>query len=374
MKKYNNGLIIGKFMPFHLGHEELITFGLERSHHLTIGVCSISSEPIPGEVRYKRVKDTYKEYSNISVIHITEDLPSSSESSREISLLRSTYLKKEFPTVDVIFTSEPYGDYVAEYMNIDHVCFDLSRNIIPISGTMIRNNPLHYRNYLNQYAKSYFTKKIIIVGSESTGKSTMTQLLANYYDTTYVPEMARLIISHTNTVTYNDLYHIAHLHYKEIKKREKTANKFLFIDSDISITESYSQFLFKKKLIVGENIRKTNIGDLYLFLNTDCPYTQDGTRIEENRRKNLEESHKRQLRENNIDYHVITGSDWNQRFEQCITIINNHFISLYNTHHDGNNLTLSEHQYHYLHDRRLSDELYRICRNIIQHTMCVSRI
>lgn len=78
----------------------------------------------------------------------------------------------------------------------------------------------------------------------------MTQLLADYYDTTYVPEMARLLISSTNTIVHSDLYRIAHLHAKEIKKRENTANKLLFIDSDISITESYSQFLFKKKLHV----------------------------------------------------------------------------------------------------------------------------
>ena len=96
-------------------------------------------------------------------MHITQDLPSSSEASRDISLLWSIYLKKEFPQTDVLFTSEPYGDYVAEYMNITHECFDQARTIIPISGTMIRESPFTYRNYINHYAQSYFIKKIIIV-------------------------------------------------------------------------------------------------------------------------------------------------------------------------------------------------------------------
>ena len=86
----------------------------------------------------------------------------------------------------------------------------------------------------------------------------MTELLANYYDTLYVPEMARLIISSTNSVVYDDLYDIANLHAKEIKKREQYANKLLFIDSDSNITASYSQFLFNKELNVADDIKQAN--------------------------------------------------------------------------------------------------------------------
>ncbi|MBP6257061.1 hypothetical protein KA405_05155 [Patescibacteria group bacterium] len=100
---------------------------------LTVAVCSRPEEPISGNLRYNRVKDTYQNIPQVTVVHITEDLPSSSESSREISQIRSTYLKKRFPKTDVIFSSELYGDYVAEYMGITHCLFDLERTMYPIS-------------------------------------------------------------------------------------------------------------------------------------------------------------------------------------------------------------------------------------------------
>jgi HTH-type transcriptional regulator, transcriptional repressor of NAD biosynthesis genes len=74
----------------------------------------------------------------------------------------SEKLSEMFPSVDVIFTSEPYGDFVAEYMGIDHVMYDEQRISDPISGTKIRNNPLLYRNYIMPAAQTYFVKKICI--------------------------------------------------------------------------------------------------------------------------------------------------------------------------------------------------------------------
>ena len=131
-------IIIWKFMPFHLGHKLLIEYWLLNCDKLTVAVCTLENEPIDWLLRFNRLKEEYKSIQNIQIVHITEDLPSSNESSREISKIRAEYLKEQFPSVDIVFTSEKYWDYLAEYMNIDHKQFDELRNICPISGTQIR--------------------------------------------------------------------------------------------------------------------------------------------------------------------------------------------------------------------------------------------
>jgi HTH-type transcriptional repressor of NAD biosynthesis genes len=123
----------------------------------------------------------------------------------------------------------------------------------------------------------FFVKKICIVGTESTGKSTLAKRLAEHYKTIYVPEMAREIIEETENCTYDDLLKIAQLHTQKISESILAANKLLIVDTDLNITRSYSQFLFNKGLNVDPWIEEVNQFDLYLFLEPDCEYIQDGT-------------------------------------------------------------------------------------------------
>lgn len=152
------------------------------------------------------------------------------------------------------------------------------------------------RDYLPDHVKGYFVKKICIVGSESTGKSTLTRLLAEKFTTVYVEEMARYIVSKTNEVIFEDLQAIANLHAQAITEKTMIANKLLFVDTDVNITQSYANYLFHKELKVDDRVQEANKFDLYLFLEPDCTFVQDGTRLEQDEREKLSESHKQQLR------------------------------------------------------------------------------
>jgi HTH-type transcriptional regulator, transcriptional repressor of NAD biosynthesis genes len=324
-KKYKHGLVIWKFMPLHTWHQALISFASEFCDILTVAVCSLPEEPIPGDIRYQRTKDAFANTPKIVVEHITEELPGSSESSREISKIRSEYLKKRYPWVDLIVTSEPYGDYVAEYMSIDHKLFDMGRTHQHISATDIRRNPFAYWQFIPDHVKWYFVKKVCIVGSESTGKSVLTRLLAEHFDTMYVEEMARYLVSKTQEVVFEDLEKIAVLHAKTILERTRIANKLLFVDTDVHITKSYSSYLFNKELPVADWIEKANTFDLYLFLESDCLYVQDGTRLDQEERTTLSYYHKHQLRQAWIQFEVIQGKTWDERYQQAEQKIKNHF-------------------------------------------------
>ena len=188
------GLILGKFLPLHQGHIALATFGLENCDRLIILLCSTQEETISGTIRMSWLQSTFGQNSRIQMEHIQYDeaqLPNTSVSSPEVSKMWAAYLGRKFPQVNVIFSSEQYGEYVAGYLDIRHLPFDISRSKIPVSGSSIILNPLQNWDFISKAAQPHFVKKILISGTESTGKSTLAETLANHYQTVFVPEMAR---------------------------------------------------------------------------------------------------------------------------------------------------------------------------------------
>ena len=320
---HKTGLILGKFMPLHSGHINLIEFGLNNCNKLIVLVCSEENEEIPGTLRFKWLLEYFENRKNIELLHFEYDssiLPNTSVSSVSVSELWSKKLLKILPHIDVIFSSETYGDYLADFMKCTHKAFDINRNKTLISSTMIREKPFKYWSFIPDNVKPYFVFRVCIVGSESTGKSTLTEKLALYFTTNFVPEVARDIVAHTDTVVFEDLNRIAEAHAKKIEIEIKKANKILIIDTDLIITKSYSLFLFGKELTTSDWIEKLNQNNLYLFLETDCPFIQDGTRLDEETRNTLSLHHKQVFKNNGVTLNFISGS-WEDRFQKAVKII-----------------------------------------------------
>jgi len=320
MKK---GLVFGKFMPLHKGHLALVEFAASKCDLLYVVICYTGNEEIPGTIRKQWLYAALEKYKNVIPVpfqYSENELPNSSAYSPHASQLWSQAFKKLVPEVNVVFTSEEYGEHVANLMGADHVSFDKTRSLNPVSGTGIRKDPFEYWDFIAEPARYYFVKKIVVLGSESTGKSTLAESLAAHYNTVFVSEAGREIVEKTEECSFNDLTKISELHAKKISEQISVANKLLFIDTDINITRSYASFLFNKKLPVSPWIEEMNAADLHLFLETDCPFVQDGTRISEVQRNHLSISHKKCLDEKGIKYFSITGN-WEQRFRTSCEIV-----------------------------------------------------
>lgn len=171
-----NGIVLGKFMPLHLGHEHLINTAIANCDYLTVVVCSTSKEPIPGWRRFRWMKLRYEKEINegkVSVVHLKEDwMPQSPEDcfSKEIFYATWAATLKTLAKVpiDIIFTSEDYGNPVAEYLGCKHFLVDKERKTIPVSGTKIRNNPQKHLNFLNEEVKKYYTLDVNEHDSENS--------------------------------------------------------------------------------------------------------------------------------------------------------------------------------------------------------------
>ncbi|MFT3702752.1 MAG: AAA family ATPase [Agriterribacter sp.] len=312
--------VFGKFLPFHKGHEAMIRFALTHCDFLTVLVCRSNKEIIDGSIRKSWIDKTFADQQNVEVRvydYHEEALSNSSVSSTEVSAAWAMVFKALLPGYTLLITSEPYGVYVADFMGIQHIFFDQPRILYPVSASAIRNDPAACWNFLPDAVKSHFVKKVVILGTESTGKTTLAQQLADHFKATLVSEAGRDIVDDSKNFAFEDLYTIAVEHARRISEAIAGKSQLVIIDTDIHITKSYAHFVFNKPLTVNKAINEANKADLYLYLNNDVPYIQDGTRLNEKERNDLDISHRRVLDNHGINIIEIKGN-WAERFETAI--------------------------------------------------------
>jgi NadR type nicotinamide-nucleotide adenylyltransferase len=168
-------------------------------------------------------------------------------------------------------------------------------------------------------------KKIVIIGPESTGKSTLCEQLAQHFNTSWCPEFARqYLISHGTQYTYDDLLTIAQ---GQLAAEEQMAlqinNGLFFIDTNMYVMKVWCEFVFDKchPWILQQIVNRPY--DLYLLCNTDLPWIKDELREypDLETRNKLFHYYKDLLVNQATPWVEISGNDEN-RLVQAITAVN----------------------------------------------------
>ena len=316
------GFVTGSFRPFHKGHEALIDYAKQNCDLLTILVTVLPNEVIPYKHRLSWVLSTYLDDPKVTILADTMDEPPLKGDA--LSIWWGFYVKQKYGYFDRVFTSEDYGWVFAETMGAEHFSFNILRNLIPVSATAIREKPLTNWDYLNNFAKDYFVKKIAIVGTESTGKTVLSEQLAKYYNTTWAPEAGDAIVNNTEDVK-DDMETLALIgaeHAKNIRRHTRLANKVLFVDTDMNITKSYAKFMCEKELSLEPWVEKANEMDLYIYLSADAPYVnENGRRLSLPKRQELDHSHRQQFEKANIKFEEFGFNGYEPRFKNIVNRI-----------------------------------------------------
>ncbi len=303
-------------MPLHTGHQALIAFALSQATQLTILLCVEENEPISGDDRERWLRAAYADDPRVTIQRFDfadEDLPATSVSSRDVSELWTARLKELAPETELIIGSEAYVQYVAESWGIGYRIFDVDRAAVPVSATMIRAEPYLYRRFLVPAARPDFVQRVVLHGTESTGKSTLAAHLALRYGTVFVPETAREIVEHTDTVVFEDLLRIADRQAEAIQEAIPQADGVLFIDTDVYTTLAYARYLFGRELLLRPAWLAAAENHLCLFTQPDAPYMQDGTRLEPPERADLAAAHWKARQESGVETLLVKGDNWSER-------------------------------------------------------------
>jgi NadR type nicotinamide-nucleotide adenylyltransferase len=170
-------------------------------------------------------------------------------------------------------------------------------------------------------------KKIVIIGPESTGKSTLCELLARHYGVDWCPEYAReYLLKHGKNYSYGDLLIIARGQVAmEDNYTEDSApdNDLLFIDTDMYVMKVWSEFVFSKcHSWILKQIAERKY-DLYLLCNTDLPWVKDELREYPDPvfRNKLYKIYKDHMINQSVPWVEITGNPEN-RLSEAITAVN----------------------------------------------------
>ncbi|MDB5197123.1 MAG: ATPase [Flaviaesturariibacter sp.] len=174
-------------------------------------------------------------------------------------------------------------------------------------------------------------KKIVIIGPESTGKSTLSQDLAAYYKTAWCPEYARQYLEEKGTAyTYDDLLQIAKGQQAlEDRLAPEAKPPFYFIDTNQYVMKVWCEVVFGEchSWIIRQIAERQY--DFYLLCDVDLPWVQDGLREypDLEQRQQLFQSYKDILINSSTPWAVISGSS-SERLPNALSVLAQAFPSL----------------------------------------------
>lgn len=147
------GLTIGKFAPFHKGHEYLIETALKQVDKLYILIYKTDVIDNDIKIRKKWIEEIFNT-SNIEVLE-AKNPPKKYGMDEETVKEQTNYImnileKNNISQITHFFSSEEYGKYVAEELNAENVVVDKKRVKVPINATNIRGNIEKYKKYLSE--------------------------------------------------------------------------------------------------------------------------------------------------------------------------------------------------------------------------------
>jgi NadR type nicotinamide-nucleotide adenylyltransferase len=171
-------------------------------------------------------------------------------------------------------------------------------------------------------------KKVVIIGPESTGKSTLSEQLATHYKTVWCPEFAREYLKENGTdYSFEDLLNIARGQVTlEDNFLNMAKNGFYFIDTDMYVMKVWCEVAFNNcHTWILKEIAARNY-DLILLCDTDLPWIKDDLREypDLDTRRRLFKMYKDLLVNQRTKWAVVSGN-YAERLQVALSVINTVF-------------------------------------------------
>lgn len=339
--KYKVGMFGGSFDPLHVGHiHDIIRAAcMCEELYVMISWCE-GRESTSKELRYRWILNSTRHLPNVKIILIEDKAVSKEEYNTDYYWEKGAQDIKAAigKPIDAVFCGSDYlGTNRFESLYTESVVIYFDRKEVPISSTDIKTWAYKNWDYIPDVCKDYYCAKVLIVGGESTGKSTLVHNLALAYNTNFVEEVGRETCDYAGGEEYmivDDLVENLIRQKNEVRKAAKCANRILFCDTDALTTGFYGDLLLNPITtdnihfgLLAKSINYFNNWDLVLFLEPDgTEFIQDGTRNEDIKAEREKYSNllKQFFDKNNVQYITIFGSYLN-RFDTAKRLIEEKF-------------------------------------------------
>lgn len=295
------GLILGKYAPFHKGHQLVAERALQEMDKVICLIYQTDVTDIPLQIRAHWIRTLYPKIEVIACW----DGPDGYGLDEETTHIQNSYISKVLKgqRITHFYSSELYGESVSQYLGAKNIQVDAEREIVPISATKIRADPFTYKDFLSPLVYNDMIIRVVFVGAMSTGKSTITEHLAKEYNTVYMPEYGREYWEKHQIDRRIDLKgfdEIATEHLRRENELATAANRFLFVDTNAITTYNFCQDYHRhcSDMLTSLAQRAEKSYDLYFLCEDDIPYHDTWDRSGEQKRD---------------WFHRMTIADLNQR-------------------------------------------------------------
>jgi NadR type nicotinamide-nucleotide adenylyltransferase len=320
------GLIIGKFLPPHRGHAFLVETALGQADRLTVLVCSLPDEPIPGERRVGWLREMFP---GLDVRHHNDENPSWPHEHPRFWEIWTASIRRHVPWgPDVVFSSEDYGEELARRLGARHVLVDRERRAYPVSGAAIRDDPVRHWRFVPECVRPELARRVVVAGPESTGKTTLARELAGRFAAAWAPEFARGYIDGrygggrppSPPCREEDIPEIARGQLAAEDEAARRSNGLVLCDTDLYATWFYAEAYFGGCPAWVRETARSRRYDLHLLLDADVAWAEDPQRDLPHRRGEMLAWLRAALETAARPWRLVSGS-WDERRRAAIEAV-----------------------------------------------------
>lgn len=327
-----NALVIGKFYPPHAGHRHLIEKAAAGADHVYVLVQGSRFETLTAAQRADWLREEF-DGANVTIVPVRDDCPEDYASDEiwtaQLENMRWALKAQGVENIDAVYTSESYGERLAQAFGAVHVPVDPARATHHVSGTMCREDLTGNWHQLVPAARRGLAVRVIVVGAESTGTTTLSEDLRAHYRQQFpaiadVPEYGRyytyqLLEALQGTradATVEDLvwtatdFGIIANRQTELEQAAAEAAPLVIADTDALATTLWERYYLGDGSY-GSYDAQTHLPRRDVYLLTDhngVEFEDDGWREGEHRRPEMTEWFKETLTDEGHSWILVTGS------------------------------------------------------------------
>ncbi len=277
------GLVLGKFAPFHRGHQTLVEQSLAETDET---VVLIYDSPEVTRVPLARRAGWIRSLYPAARVVEGHGAPAASGHDPAIMRMQEEYIRRMMPgPVTHFFSSEWYGAHVAAALGAKDRRVDPDRGRVAISGTVLRSAPFEHRHLVAPEVYRDLLRRVVLLGAESTGKSTLAEALALSLGTRCVSEYGREFWTRhrdpEGRLTPVQLVELAREHRRREDVFSADANRILISDTDARTTRQYARWYHEGFVHAELHALAEAAAERYhlvVLCGVDIPYVEDGTR------------------------------------------------------------------------------------------------
>ena len=311
MRDFGHGIIIGKFYPLHAGHSALIRAAEARCERVTVQLLAASVESIPIDVRAEWIRQDHPTVTLRTAMDDAEiDFHSDAAWDEHMALIESLL---DAP-VDAVFSSDEYGQELATRLGATWVQVDKGRVQNPYSGTAVRDDLVGTWGWLSASVRAGLAQRVVVLGAESTGSTTLAEAIAADYGSGWVPEFGREYsgirpggLTEPWRTDEFELVAAEQLRW-ETEAARSTPHPLVVCDTDMLATVLWHERYVGRPHPALRDRALAHPPLLYLLTGDEIPFVQDGMRDGEHIRAGMQQRFREELAAQPVPWVEVRGS------------------------------------------------------------------